>query len=79
MTRWPPCPYKVKTIKIVCFGTDWPMLLQLDIQHQALIYHKVCSNDDISLNFDLFTQTSTIVPYTFVWEKAYMVDYLETI
>ena len=42
-------------------------------------YYQVCSNDDPSLTFDLFPQRSTLVPYTFVWEKAEMVDYLETI
>ena len=46
------------------------MLLQLGIQHQALIYYQVCSNDDPSLTFDPFTQRSTLVTYTFVWEKA---------
>ena len=60
----------VKTIKNFYFGTDWPLLLKLGIQHQALNYYQVHSNDDPRLTFDLFTQRSTLVPYTFVWEKA---------
>ena len=31
------------------------------------------------MTFDLFTQKSTLVPYAFVWEKAELVDYSDTI
>ena len=60
--RWPPCPY---TLKIFFFGTDWPMLLKLGTQHRELEYYQVCSTDDPRVTFDVFTQKSTLVPYTF--------------
>ena len=55
------------------------MSLKLGIQHRALEYYQVCSNDDPRLTFDLFTQRSTLVPHAFVWEKVKMIDYSETI
>ena len=45
------------------YGTDWRMLLKFGIQHRALEYYQVCSNDESRLTFDLFTQRSTLVPY----------------
>ena len=55
------------------------MPLKLGIQHQALKYYQVSSNDDPRLIFDLFTHRSTLIPYPFVWENAYLVDYSEII
>ena len=55
---------------IIFFGTNLPVSLNLGIQHQALKYSQVCSYDDPRLTFDLFTEMSTLVPYTFVREKA---------
>ena len=46
------------------------MSLNIDIQHWALEYYQVCSNDDPRLTGDIITQTSTFVPYVFVWENA---------
>ena len=34
-------------------GTDW-LMLKFGIQHRALEYYQVCSNDDPRLTFDLF-------------------------
>ena len=61
MTKMPPCPYLVKTVKIIFFRTDWPILLKFGMQHRALEYYKICSNDVSRLTFDAFTQRSTLV------------------
>ena len=37
--------------------------MKLGIQHQALKDYQVCSNDEPRLNFDLFIQESSLVPY----------------
>ena len=64
-------PIYLKTFKNLLLGTDWPISLKLGIQHWALKYYQVCSNDDPSLTFDLFIQRSTLVlSYAFLWEKA---------
>ena len=63
-----PIYVKKKTLKIFFFGSLWPTSLKLGIQHWALAYHQIYSNDDPMLTFDLFTQKSTLVPYAFVWE-----------
>ena len=53
VTRWPPFPYRVKTFKIVFFGTEWPISLKLRIKHWTLKYymHQGVSNDDPRLTF----------------------------
>ena len=48
-----------KPLKIF-FGTDWPIVLKLGLQHLALEYYQVCSNDDPRLTFDLFMQRSAL-------------------
>ena len=60
-------------------GNDWMILLKLGIQHRALEYCQVCSNNDLRLTFDFFMQRSILVPYTFEWETAQLVDYSETV
>ena len=49
--------------KIFPLGTDRLMSLKLCIQHQALEYYQVRSNDDPRLTFDLFMQRSTLFPW----------------
>ena len=46
------------------------MSFKLGIQHWALEYYQVHSNDDPRLTFDLFTKRSTLVSYAFEWENA---------
>ena len=55
------------------------MSLKHGLQHWGLKHYQVYSNDDPRLTFDRFIQRSTLIPYAFVWENAYMVDYSETI
>ena len=59
-----------KNFKTFFFGTDWSVLLKLGIQHWALKFHHVDSNGDPRLTVDLFTQSSNLVPYAFVWGNA---------
>ena len=54
VTRWPPCPYMVKTLKIFFSGTKRPMTLKLGLQHRVLEYYQVCLNDDPELTLNLF-------------------------
>ena len=71
MTKMATMPIYGKTHKKnFYFGTDRPLLLKLGIQHQTLNYYQIRSNDDPKLTFDLFTERSTLVPYTFIWVKA---------
>ena len=39
------------------------------MQHRALEYYKIYSNDDPGLTLTYFTARSNLVPYAFVWEK----------
>ena len=70
MTKWPPCPYMVKTLKIFYSGTKCPMTLKLGMKDHVLEYYTVCSNDDPGLTLTYFTTRSNLVPYAFVWEKV---------
>ena len=47
------------------------MTLKVDMQHQVL--------DDLGLTLTYFTPRSNLVPYAFVREKGYMMDFSETI
>ena len=60
-------------------GTKRPMTLNIGIQHWALKYHQVCSNDDPKLTLTYFTVRSNLVPYAFVWEKGKTMDFSEII
>ena len=54
--------------KIFLFGTNWPMLFKLGIQHRALEYYRVCSNDDSWLTFDLLMPpTSKLMGHIGLW------------
>ena len=55
------------------------MTLKLGMQHQALEYYQVCSNDDPELTLTYFTARSNSVPYAFIWEKGKTMDFSETI
>ena len=75
--RWPPCPYMVKTFKNRCWNRmadvaeTWYTALGTQVLPSFFKDHK--------LIFDLFTQRSTLVPYAFVWENAWMMVYSESI
>ena len=51
------------------------MTLKLGIQHRALEYYQVCSNDDPWLTLTHFMARSNLVPYAFVWEKGKTMDF----
>ena len=62
-------PLYGKNLKLFV-GTKWPISLELGIQHQALEYYKVCSNDDPRLTFDILCKGQLTFPYAFVWENT---------
>ena len=53
-------------------GTKRPMTLKICMQHRALEYYEVCSNNDPGLTLTYFTARSNLVPYSFVWKKQWM-------
>ena len=55
------------------------MTLKVGIQHRVFKYYQVCSNDDLGLTLTYFTARSSLVPYSFVWEKRNIMDFSETI
>ena len=55
------------------------MTLKVCMQHWALEYYQICSNDDPGLSLTYFMARSILVPYAFVWEKVKTMDFLETI
>ena len=75
---WPPCPYTVKTLKIVISGTKRLMTLKLGMQHWVLEYYQVCSNDDPGLTLTCFTARSNLATYAFVWKKGKTKNFSET-
>ena len=54
------------------------MTLKLGMQHQALKYYQVCSNDP-GLTMTYFMVRPNLVPYAFVWEKGKTMDFSEII
>ena len=77
MTRWPPCPYMVKTLKNLLLRNQ--KADDLSMQHRVLKYYQIYSNDDPGLTLTYFTARSNLVPYAFVWEKGKTIDFSETI
>ena len=78
-TRMAAVPIYGKNLKKIFFsGTKRPMTFNLGMQHRALEYYQVCSNDDHRLTLTYFTPRSKLVPYAFVWEKVKL-DFSETI
>ena len=67
--KWPPCPYMVKTWKIL-------LLWNQKVDDLETLYAapgiRVLPNDDPVLTLTYFTARSNLVPYTFVWEKAFV-------
>ena len=55
------------------------MTLNVGMQHRALKYYQVCSNDDPGLTSTYFTVRSNLFPYAFVWGKGKTLDFSETI
>ena len=55
------------------------MTLKVGIQHRVFKYYQVCSKDDLGLTLTYFTARSSLVPYSFVWEKSNIMDFSETI
>ena len=77
-TKWLPCPYMVKTLKIFFSGTKSLMTLKLGVQHRVLEYYQIYLNDDPELTLTYFMARSNLVPYDFVWEKRKTMDFSET-
>ena len=75
MTRWLPCPYIVKTKKIIFSGTKSLMTLKAGMQHWVLEYYQFCSTDDRGMTLTYCTARSILVPYAFVWEKGKTMDF----
>ena len=55
------------------------MTLKDSMQHCALKYYQVCSNDEPGLTLTYFAAMSNVVPYAFVWEKGNTMNFSETI
>ena len=66
-SRWQPCQYMVKHLKIFFSRTKKAFGLNLGKRHGGLRGYQICSNDDHRLTFDPFTARSDLGPYTFVW------------
>ena len=79
MTKMPPCPYMVKTLKNLLLWNKRLMTLKLSMQHWVLEYYQVCSNDDPGLTLTYFMARSNLVPYAFVWQKGKTMDFSKTI
>ena len=73
-SRWRPCLYMVKTLKIFS-GTKSLMTLKLVMQHRVLEYYQICSNDDPGFTLTYFMARSNLVPYAFIWEKGKTMDF----
>ena len=46
---WPPCPYKVKALKIFLSRTNRPIAMKLNMEHRVLDYYQEYINDDLQL------------------------------
>ena len=55
------------------------MTLKVCVRHQVLEHYQVCSNDDPVLTLTYFMTRSSLVPYSFAWEKVKTMDFSETI
>ena len=71
--------YGKKNLKIFFSGTKTPMALKVGMQHLALEYYQICSNEDPGMTLTYCTIRSNLVPYAFIWEKCKTMDFSETI
>ena len=71
-----PC-HMTKAAAMPIYGKSLKNLLLWN--HRVLEYYRVCSNDDHGLTLTYFTARSSLVPYTFLWEKGKTMIFLETI
>ena len=69
--------HMTKTAAMPIYGKKLKNLLLWN--HRVLEYYRVCSNDDPGLTLTYFTARSSLVPYTFLWEKGKTMNFLETI
>ena len=71
MTKMAATPIYVKNpLKIFFSGTKGLITLGLGMQHRGLD-NKVCSNDDLGLNFTFFTARSNLLPCAFIRETIH--------
>ena len=77
--RWPPCPYMLKTSKILLFWNQkaddletWYASLGARVLPSLLKWWPW-------VDLDLFYSKVILVPYAFVWEKDKTMDFSETI
>ena len=70
MTKMAAMPMYGKNLKKIFFsGTKSPMTLKHVMQHRALEFFQIYSNDDPGLTLTYFMARSNLVPYAFVWGK----------
>ena len=65
-TRWSPCPYMVRTLKIFSYRFNRPMFIKLGIRHYVLKLYKVYINDDPELTLTHFNTMSNLAKLVFV-------------
>ena len=70
MTKMAAMPIYGKNLKNLLHRDQKTDALKLGMQHRALEYYQVYSNDDPGLTLIYFTARSNLVPYAFVWEKV---------
>ena len=68
----------VHHLKLFFFEIEKQISLKFGIQNWVHKHYQICSNEDPRLTCVLFIQRSALVPYTFVWENPYILDYSET-
>ena len=54
------------------------MNLKHGMQNLVLEYYQICPTDDLGFTFTNFTARSNLVPFAYIWEIAYTVDFLAT-
>ena len=70
MTKMAAMPIYGKNLKNLLHRDQKTDALKLGMQHRALVYYQVYSNDDPGLTLIYFTARSNLVPHAFVWEKV---------
>ena len=69
---WPPCPYVVKTLKILLWNPKADDIESWYVASGARVLSSL-------FKLTYFTTMSNFAPYAFVWEKVKTVDFSETI
>ena len=70
LTNMVDIPIYGKNLKKSFSGTERLLTLKVGMQHWALEYFQICSNDDPGLTLTYFTARSNLVPYTSIYGCA---------